>query len=156
MGSRALTSALQNDGHDETVDSQDTRHNDGDERLEDQVVLEHTHGGDTDASLGNTVARAQVAEDEGGGDAHKAEEGVLVGVVNYRSHKKVSHSSTERLCWPLSIYLPNADSQRHSDTGKQKVNVLTVRSSSGSGDVCRHFLGLKRINYKLSSPSIKN
>ena len=77
-----LTSGLENDGHNKTVNTQDTCHNNGNEGLEDQLWLQDTHGGNTDTGLGSTVGSTQVAENESGGDTHETEEGVLVGVVN--------------------------------------------------------------------------
>ena len=74
---------MENDGHDKTVDTQDTSHNNGDKRLEDQVGLENTDGSDTNTGLSGTVGGTQVAEDEGSSDTHETEEGVLIGVVNY-------------------------------------------------------------------------
>ena len=77
-----LTSGLQDDSHNKAVDTQDTSHNDWNEGLEDQVWLQDTDGGDTNTGLGGTVSGTQVAEHQGGGDSHEAEEGVLVGVVH--------------------------------------------------------------------------
>ena len=79
----ALTLALENDSHDQAVNTKDTSHNDGNERLEDELVLEDTDGSDTNTSLGSTVGGAQVAENESSGDTHETEEGVLVRVINY-------------------------------------------------------------------------
>ena len=81
-GLEALTLALENDSHNKAVNTKDTSHNDGDERLEDELVLEDTDGGDTDTGLGSTVGSAQVAENESSGDTHETEEGVLVRVIN--------------------------------------------------------------------------
>lgn len=78
--------ALEDDSHDKTVDTEDTRHNDWDEGLEDEVGLQHTDGANTDTGLGGSVSGAQVAENESSGHAHEAEEGVLVGVVDKVSH----------------------------------------------------------------------
>ena len=86
-------------GHDQAVDTDDTSHNDGDnvyppesadsilarERLlgmgvrhtlHDKIGSENTHGGDTNTGLGGTVGGAQAGEDDGGGAAHGAEEGL--------------------------------------------------------------------------------
>lgn len=79
-----LTSGLENDANNKAVNTKDTSHNNGNERLEDQLRLEDTDGGNTNASLGGTVSGTQVAENEGSGDTHETEESVLVGVVNYR------------------------------------------------------------------------
>ena len=44
-----LTLSLENDGDDKTVDTEDTSHNNRNEGLEDEVALEDTDGGNTDA-----------------------------------------------------------------------------------------------------------
>jgi hypothetical protein len=80
-----LTSGLENDANNKAVNTQDTGHNNGNERLEDQLRLEDTDGGNTNTGLGGTVSGSQVAEDEGSSDAHEPKEGVLVRIVNYRS-----------------------------------------------------------------------
>lgn len=81
VGTVDLDLAVENHSHDEAVDTQDTRHDNGNNRLEDQVGLQDTHAADADARLGGAVGGAEVAEDEGGGDAHVAEE-AGAGVVN--------------------------------------------------------------------------
>ena len=93
------------DGNNETVDTNDTGHNDGnnvceeehvsDKRklrarqewarltLDDQVRAQDTHGSDTNTRLGGTVRGTQAGEDDSGGAAHGTEEGLksmLVGV----------------------------------------------------------------------------
>jgi len=77
----ALTLALQDDGDDEAVDTQNTSHNDWNKWLEDQFWLQDTHAANTDTGLGGTVWSSQVAENEGRGDTHETEEGVLVWIV---------------------------------------------------------------------------
>ena len=77
----ALTLGLNDDGHDEAVNAKDTRHDDGDERLEDHVGAQDTNLRDTNASLASAVGSAHVAEHEGRRDSHVPEEGVQVGVV---------------------------------------------------------------------------
>jgi len=42
-----LTLALENDGNDKTVDTEDTSHNDWNEGLENEIALENTDGGNT-------------------------------------------------------------------------------------------------------------
>jgi len=81
---RLLTSSLEDNGNDETVDTEDTSHNNGDEGLEDEVLSQHSNGGNTDTGLGSTVGSSEVGEDEGSGEAHETEEGVLVRIVSYR------------------------------------------------------------------------
>jgi len=53
------------DGDDETVDTDNTSHDDGDNVLDDQVRAEDTHGADTDTSLGSTVGGTEAGEDDG-------------------------------------------------------------------------------------------
>ena len=77
-----LTLTLEDDGHDKSVDTEDTSHDDWDEGLEDQIASEHTHAADTDTGLSGTVSGSEVGEHEGGSEAHESEEGVLVGVVS--------------------------------------------------------------------------
>lgn len=67
------------DGHDETVDTNDTSHNNGNNVLDDKVRAEDTHGGDTDTRLGGTVGGAQACEDNGTGATHGAKEGRIDG-----------------------------------------------------------------------------
>lgn len=63
------------DRDDETVDTDDTSHNDRDGTLHHEVWPEDGHGGDSDARLGGAVGCADTGEYDGGGAAHGAEEG---------------------------------------------------------------------------------
>ncbi|TMS36953.1 hypothetical protein L596_003998 [Steinernema carpocapsae] len=47
--------ALQDHGDDQAVDTNDTGHNDGDDRLHDQLGTHHSHGADADGGLGRSV-----------------------------------------------------------------------------------------------------
>ena len=76
----SLTGAGDNDGNDEAVDTEDTSHDHGDDRLDDQLGLEDSDGADTDTGLGSAVSSAHVAENKRGNDAHAAEEERLVGI----------------------------------------------------------------------------
>ncbi len=67
--------SVEDDGDDEAVDTEDTRHDNGDDGLEDEVGLEDAHAADADAGLGGAVGSTEVAEHEGSSDAHVAEEG---------------------------------------------------------------------------------
>jgi hypothetical protein len=69
------------DRHDETVDTNDTSHNDGDNVLDDKIRSEDTHGGNTDTRLGSTVRGTQAGEDNSAGAAHSTEEGRVNGAV---------------------------------------------------------------------------
>ena len=67
------------DSNDQTVNGNDTSHNDGNDVLDDQVRAENTHGRDTNTSLGGTVGSTKAGEDNGGGAAHGTEEGGVDG-----------------------------------------------------------------------------
>lgn len=45
--------------HDQTVDGNDTRHDDGDDTLHDELRPHHGHRGDARAGLGRAVRRTQ-------------------------------------------------------------------------------------------------
>lgn len=64
----------EDDGDDEAVDTQDTRHDNGDDATHDELRSHNTHGGHADAGLRGTVGRAEVRENERRGGAGKAEE----------------------------------------------------------------------------------
>jgi hypothetical protein len=90
------------DGHDETVDTNNTSHDDRDNvcarlaffssdisrplssflalswrrTLDDQVRAEDTHGGNTNTGLGSAVGGTEARKDDGGCAAHRAEEGL--------------------------------------------------------------------------------
>ena len=85
-----LTGAGDDDGDNEAVDTEDTSHDHGDDRLDDELGLEDSDGADADAGLGSAVGGTHVAEDEGRDDSHAAEEQSLVGVtVHY--NKTITH-----------------------------------------------------------------
>lgn len=67
------------DSNDQTVNGNDTSHNDGNDVLDDQIRAEDTHGRDTNTSLGGTVGSTKAGEDNGGGAAHSTEEGGVDG-----------------------------------------------------------------------------
>ena len=76
-----LTGTGDDYGDDKAVNTEDTSHDDWDDRLNDQLGLEHGYGADADAGFGSAVGSAEVAEHEGRHDAHAAEEQSLVGVT---------------------------------------------------------------------------
>ena len=78
-----LTSSLVDNSDDKAVDTEDTSHNAGNERLEDKVVSEDTDGADTDTGFGSAVGSTEVGEHQGGSESHKSEEGVLVDSLCY-------------------------------------------------------------------------
>ncbi|GMR44600.1 hypothetical protein PMAYCL1PPCAC_14794, partial [Pristionchus mayeri] len=54
-----LDLTLEHHSHDQTVDTDDTRHNDGDDGLHDELWPHHSHGTDADGRLGGTVRGSQ-------------------------------------------------------------------------------------------------
>jgi len=78
---------LQNNCDNQTVDAEDTCHNNWEEGLVDKFALQDTDGCDSDSGLGATVGGPEVAENESSSDSHEAEKGVLVGVVHWRNEK---------------------------------------------------------------------
>ncbi len=61
-------------GNNEAVDTQDTRHNDWDQGLNDLRGVNNTEGGNTDAGLGGSVGGTEVGEDQAGHNTHVGEE----------------------------------------------------------------------------------
>ena len=47
-------------GNDETVDTQDTSHDDGNDGLHDQFRLQDTHAADTNTTLSSTISSTQI------------------------------------------------------------------------------------------------
>ena len=83
-----LTLLSHENGDDHAVHTEHTGHDDGDDRFEEEVGLEDSHGDNTNAGLGSAVGRAEVGEDESCGDAHGAEENGLVGVtIHYKKDR---------------------------------------------------------------------
>lgn len=82
------------DGDDETVDANDTSHNDGNNVLDDQVGAEDTHSGDTNTRLGGTVRGTETGEDNSAGAAHGTEEGRVNG-AKFADHLDCCYAKTE-------------------------------------------------------------
>ena len=76
-----LTGAGDDDRDNQSVNTKDTSHDNGDDRLDDEFGLEDSHGANTYARLGSTVCSAHVSENESTHDAHTAEEEGLVGIT---------------------------------------------------------------------------
>ena len=51
-----LTLSLENDTNDQTIDTQDTSHDNGNEASDNQVRTKNTSSGKTDTSLGSTIS----------------------------------------------------------------------------------------------------
>jgi hypothetical protein len=75
---KLLTFTLVDDGNDEAVNTEDTSHDTGNQRLENELGLEDTDGADTDTGFGSTVSGTEVSENEGTRESHESKEGVLV------------------------------------------------------------------------------
>ena len=76
-----LTLSSDEDSNNETVHTEHTSHDSGDDRLEEKVWLQDGDGDNTDTGLGSSVGSAQVGEDESSDDSHGTEEEGLVGVT---------------------------------------------------------------------------
>ena len=84
---------MEDHGHNESVDSEDTSHDDWYSGFEEEFGLEHSHRADTDARLGSAVRGSEIyegliflmltGEDEGAGDSDVSEE--LELHVGYKS-----------------------------------------------------------------------
>lgn len=73
------------DRDDQTVDTNDTSHDNGDNVLNNQIGAEDTHAANTDTSLGGTIGSAEAGEDDGGRAAQRTEEGRVDG-AKFCSH----------------------------------------------------------------------
>jgi len=71
---RGLQVSGDQDRDDQTVDGNNTRHDDGNDALHHEIRSEDTHGRDTDARLGGTVTGTDTCEDDGRHGTHGAEE----------------------------------------------------------------------------------
>ena len=85
-----LTGAGDDDRDNQSVNTKDTSHDNGDDRLDDEFGLEDSHGANTYARLGSTVCSAHVSENESTHDAHTTEEEGLVGITVHctKEHRK--------------------------------------------------------------------
>lgn len=73
-----LTLSLVNDSNNKTVNTENTSHDTGDKRLEDQVLSQDTDGADTNSGFGSTVRGSEVSKYEGTSETHVPKEGVLI------------------------------------------------------------------------------
>ena len=76
-----LTGTRDDDRDNETVDTEDTGHDDGDNRLDDKLGLQDGDRANADTRFGSTVGCAKVTENKSGNNAHATEEESLVGVT---------------------------------------------------------------------------
>ncbi|GAC93343.1 ribose-5-phosphate isomerase [Pseudozyma hubeiensis SY62] len=63
----------------ETVDGNDTGHNDGNDTFDQEVRSKNTHGRDTYTGLGSTIRGTETSEDDGSRASHSAKEGSVDG-----------------------------------------------------------------------------
>merc|ERR1719421_881719 len=66
--------ATDDDSNNQTVDTDDTSHNNGDNVLHDKFGLHHTHAANTNTRLGGSVRSTQVSEDQSYSSTHEAKE----------------------------------------------------------------------------------
>ncbi len=78
---RRLTGTSDEDADNESVHTENTSHDDGDNRFEKELRLEDSDGNNTDTGLGSSVSSTQVGEHEGGDNTHGSKEESLVGVT---------------------------------------------------------------------------
>lgn len=87
--SRFLTSALQDNGNNEAVDTEDTSHDDGNKGLVHQVRVSLSNVSNTNTGASSAVSGSHVAENESSTDASEAIDGVGVRIVvcEYKKYK---------------------------------------------------------------------
>ena len=86
-----LTFAWVDDGNNEAVNAENTSHDTGNERLEDQARPENTNGADPDAGSRGAVSSPQVCKNKGGSEPKEAPECRLVDrVYGKQGYKAVS------------------------------------------------------------------
>ena len=76
-----LTLSVEENGDDKSIDTKDTRHDNWDDGLEEELWLQDDCTADADSRLGSSVGGSEVSEDQGSCDAHVSEERVLVAIV---------------------------------------------------------------------------
>ena len=65
------------DSDNHTVDTEDTGHDNRNNRFHDEFGFENTHGTDTNTGFGAAIGGTKVGEDKGGGDSDIAKEVVI-------------------------------------------------------------------------------
>ena len=86
-----LTVSWDDDGDDESVDTEDTSHDNWDNRFEDELWLEHGDTTDSDSRFSSSIGSSEVSEHQGANDSHASEEEGLVWIsVDYKFKSKVS------------------------------------------------------------------
>lgn len=84
------------DRDDETVDTNNTSHDNGDNVLDDKVRSENTGGGNSDTRLGSSVRGTEASEDDSSRATHGAKEGRIDRAS--LSDLKTSFRHFEELC----------------------------------------------------------
>ena len=76
-----LTLTVEENSNDKSIDTEDTRHDNWDDGLEEELWLQDDCTADADSRLGSSVGGSEVSKDQGSCDAHVSEERVLVAIV---------------------------------------------------------------------------
>jgi len=76
----SLTLNGEEDSNNESIDTQDTGHNDWNNGLEDELWLQDGNGADTDSRFGGSVGGSHVSENESSSHTHASEEDRLVWI----------------------------------------------------------------------------
>eukprot|EP00968_Pinguiococcus_pyrenoidosus_P006549 scaffold438_cov250-Pinguiococcus_pyrenoidosus.AAC.15 len=100
----------QNDGHDEAIDTEHTRHDDRDDVAHDQIRLHNPQSCDADAGLRRSVSCADVREHQRARDAQETEQRGPRGAV---FHRGALHRSSPRA-------RVEAKARRSCDFGREK------------------------------------
>ena len=78
---RKLTLNGEEDSDNKSIDTQDTRHDNWNNGLEDELWLEDSDRADTDSGFGSSVGGTHVSEHESGNHTHTSEEHGLVWIT---------------------------------------------------------------------------
>jgi len=73
--------ALVDNCDDKAVDTENTSHDTGDQRLEYEIGSQHSNAANTDTRLGSSIGGSEVSKNEGRCKTHVPEEGVLVDLI---------------------------------------------------------------------------
>lgn len=74
------------DSNDQTVDGNDTRHDNGNDGLHDQLRPHHRHGGNTGTGFRRSIGGSEGAENDRSSCSHDTEEGSVDGVFLWQGH----------------------------------------------------------------------
>ena len=76
-----LTLTIKEYSYDESIDTQDTSHDNRNDGLEEEFWLQDDCAADAHSRLGSSVCGSEVSEDQSCCDTHVSEEGALVAIV---------------------------------------------------------------------------